>query len=98
AHVLHQAAPQPLVPPDPIDVDRVGLRGVRAHMEGDAPALVDAGRGRIALDLAHRVRPPATEPPLARPRLLALDLDRTAPGRHRRWRQPNADGRSQAEP
>ena len=95
AHMLHQAPPQPLVPTHPIDVDGVSLCGVDAHVESDVLALVDAGGGRIPLDLAFCVRPPQADPPLARPGLLILDHDRIALSRRRRRSQPDSEGRRQ---
>ena len=55
ADVLHQAPAQPLVPTHPIDVDRIGLRRVDAHIKSDVLALVDADRRCVPLDLARRV-------------------------------------------
>src|SRR5207302_1324829 len=80
ADVLHEAPPQPLVPTHPIDVNRIGLRRVDAHIEGDVLTLVHASGGRITLDLAPGVRCRRAEvsPPLGRPGLLILDDDRVA--------------------
>src|SRR5207302_8586131 len=41
-YVLHQAPSQPLIPTDPIDIDRVGLRRVNTHVKGDVLTFVDA--------------------------------------------------------
>ena len=97
ADVLHQARAQPLVPPEPIDVDRVRLCGVDTHVEGDVLTLVDARGGRIALDLAIGIRRPHTaDLPLARPGLLILDHDGIVLGRRRRRRQSDSEQRGQA--
>src|SRR6202008_4849408 len=51
ADALHQAAAEALVIAHAIDIDRVRRRAGHAHVEGDRIALVDARRGRVALDL-----------------------------------------------
>ena len=55
----------------------MSLRGIDAHLEVDALALVDAGSRGIALDLAIHVTPraPPGNFPIRRPRLLVLQND-----------------------
>src|SRR2546423_9540897 len=50
-----KASAQSAVPANPIEIDRVGLRGVDADIELDALVLADARRRGIALNLAYGV-------------------------------------------
>src|SRR5262245_59255207 len=101
--MLDQAPSKPLVPPDTIDVDGVGLGILDAHVESDVLALVGTGGGRITLDLAYRVSPNPNavrrDVPVHSPRLLIFNDDGIALSRRLAWKQsdPHRCGKARSD-